>query len=54
MAVRVNGFLMTMWTVFEDFVTRAVRDAYLYTPTGRVSGRHIAFQDKARHLDQNA
>ncbi len=50
--VRVDGFLVTMWTVFEAFVTKAVRDALLRPPTGRVPGRHVAFQDETHHLDR--
>ncbi|CAO5183685.1 5-methylcytosine-specific restriction enzyme subunit McrC [Frankia sp. AiPs1] len=50
--VRVDGFLVTMWTVFEAFVTKAVADALRHPPTGRVPGRHVLLQDKTHHLDR--
>jgi len=52
-ALQVDGYLVKMWTVFEAFVTRAVRDALEHSPDGRIPGRRVNLQDKTHHLDSN-
>jgi 5-methylcytosine-specific restriction enzyme subunit McrC len=49
-AVQVDGFLVEMPKVFEDFVTKAVGDALLNSPTARVAGRQVTLQER-RYLD---
>ncbi|MGS2644181.1 McrC family protein [Streptosporangium sp. G12] len=44
-AVRVNGLLVEMWRVFEDFVTVALAEAF------RPSGGRTDLQDRRHHLD---
>ncbi|WP_329084791.1 McrC family protein [Streptosporangium sp. NBC_01469] len=44
-AVRVNGLLVEMWRVFEDFVTVALAEAF------RPSGGRTESQDRRHHLD---
>ncbi|WP_281178590.1 5-methylcytosine restriction system specificity protein McrC [Streptosporangium amethystogenes] len=44
-AVRVNGLLVEMWRVFEDFVTSALAEAF------RPHGGRSELQDRRHHLD---
>ncbi|WP_440081587.1 McrC family protein [Streptosporangium sp. LJ11] len=44
-AVRVNGLLVEMWRVFEDFVTVALAEAF------HPSGGRTDLQDRRHHLD---
>lgn len=45
--VRVDGLLLTMWKVFEDFLTRALQEAL------RPYGGRTELQDESRHLDHD-
>lgn len=47
-AVRVNGLLVEMWRVFEDFVTVALSEAL------RPHGGRSELQDKRHHLDHGS